>query len=71
MKEIQKIKQKYNYILNRFYNGCNYVEGKPEEFNKYIKSIMKFKEELEKLLEEIEKTQKISEEEILGGFKIC
>ncbi len=71
MNEIQIIKQKYNYILNRYYNGCNYVEEKPEEFSRYIETIMKFKEELEKLLKEIEKKQEISEEEILGGFRIC
>lgn len=68
---VEELKMKYNYILNRYYNGCNYVEGKPEEFSKYIESIMNFKEELEKILKEIEKKQEISEEEILGGFKIC
>ena len=71
MNEIQIIKQKYNYILNRYYNGCNYVEAYPEEFNKYIDKVMQFKTELEKLIKIIEKKQRISEEEILGGFKIC
>jgi len=68
---VEELKMKYNYILNRYYNGCNYIEEKPEEFNKYIDKIMKFKEELETLLEKIERIQRISEEEILGGFRIC
>lgn len=64
-------KMKYNYYLNRYYNGCNYVESHPDEFDKYINKIEEFKTELNKLLEEIQSKEKTSEEEILGGFKIC
>ena len=64
-------KMKYNYILNRYYNGCNYLEENPDQFNKYINKIMDFKKELENILEKIQNKQKVSEEEILGGFKIC
>lgn len=64
-------KMKYNYYLNRYYNGCNYVEAHPDEFDKYISKIEEFKTELNKLLEEIQSKEKTSEEEILGGFKIC
>ena len=44
-------KMKYNYFLNRYYNGCNYVEAHPDEFNKYIDKIEEFKEEGCKLFE--------------------
>lgn len=68
---VEELKIKYNYILNRYYNGCNYVESHPEEFEKYIDKIIEFKSELDDLIKQIEGKQKISEEEILGGFKIC
>lgn len=68
---MEKLKKQYNYLLNRYYNGCNYIEENPDQFNKYINKIMDFKEELENILEKIQNEQKVSEEEILGGFKIC
>lgn len=68
---VEELKMKYNYILNRYYNGCNYVESKPEEFDKYIDKIMEFKSELDKLIIQIGNEQKVSEDEILGGFKVC
>lgn len=68
---VQELKMKYNYILNRYYNGCNYIEANPNEFDKYIDKIMNFKSELEEILTEIEKKQTITENEILGGFDIC
>ncbi len=68
---MEKLKKQYNYLLNRYYNGCNYIEENPDQFNKYINKIMDFKEELENILEKIQNEQKVSEEEILGGFKVC
>lgn len=68
---MKELKEKYNYILNRYYNGCNYIEEHPEQFDKYFDKIMEFKNEIEKILDEIQKTEKVSEEDILGGFKIC
>lgn len=68
---VEELKIKYNYILNRYYNGCNYVESNPTEFEKYIDKIMEFKSKLDDLIKQIEEKQKISEDEILGGFKIC
>lgn len=64
-------KMKYNYILNRYYNGCNYIEAHPNEFDKYINKIMEFKMQLDNLLSEIQTNQEVSEDEILGGFKVC
>lgn len=68
---VEELKMKYNYLLNRYYNGCNYIEEHPEQFDKYFDKIMEFKNEIEKILDEIQKTEKVSEEDILGGFKIC
>lgn len=68
---VEELKIEYNQILNRYYNGCNYVEAHPDEFDKYIDKIMEFKDKLDKLIIQIEKKQKVSENEILGGFKIC
>lgn len=67
---VEELKMAYNYILNRYYNGCNYVEENPEEFDKYIGEIMKFKTKLDEILTKIEKHEKISKNEILQGFKI-
>lgn len=68
---VDELKIEYNYILNRYYNGCNYVEAHPEEFEKYIDKIMEFKSKLDSLILKIEKEEKIDENQILGGFKIC
>lgn len=68
---IQEQKMNYNYILNRYYNGCNYIEVHPDEFDKYINKVMAFKRELEEIITEIEKEQVVTENEALGGFEIC
>lgn len=68
---VEELKMKYNYILNRYYNGCNYIESHPDEFENYINIVMSFKEQLEELLTKIESIQLVSEDDILGGFKIC
>ena len=68
---VQELKMKYNYILNRYYNGCNYIEANPDQFNKYIDKVINFKTQLDEILTEIEKKQIVTESEILGGFEIC
>lgn len=68
---VEELKMEYNYILNRYYNGCNYIESHPDEFENYINIVMKFKKQLEELLAKIESIQLVSEDDILGGFKIC
>lgn len=68
---VEELKMKYNYILNRYYNGCNYIESHPDEFESYINVVMGFKGQLEELLAKIESIQLVSEDDILGGFKIC
>lgn len=69
---VEELKMKYNCILNRYYNGCNYIEAHPDEFDKYFYKILEFKEELEDILKEIiQKGETPENEEILGGFEIC
>ena len=68
---VEELKMKYNYILNRYYNGCNYIEAHPDEFEDYINIVMGFKGQLEELLAKIESIQLVSEDDILGVFKIC
>ena len=68
---MQEQKMNYNYILNRYYNGCNYIEAHPDEFDKYIDKVMDFKRKLEEIITEIEKEQVVAQNEVLGGFEIC
>ena len=68
---MQEQKMNYNYILNRYYNRCNYIEAHPDEFDKYIDKVMDFKRKLEEIITEIEKEQVVAQNEVLGGFEIC
>jgi hypothetical protein len=62
---MQKIKELYNKILQRYYNGCNYIEEHIEEVDKYLPEVMKLLDTLNQILKKIPAT----EEEILNGFK--
>lgn len=66
---MEEDKRKYNKLLKRYYDGCEYLEKNPENFTRYIDLLMKIKEELENLLIKIEnKYGKATEKEILNGF---
>lgn len=62
---MQKIKELYNKTLQRYYNGCNYIEGHIEEADKYSPEVIKLLDTLNQILKKIPAT----EEEILNGFK--
>lgn len=62
---MQKLKELYNKILQRYYNGCNYIEEHIEEVDKYLPEVMKLLDTLNQILKKIPAT----EEEILNGFK--
>ncbi|CDB32116.1 unknown [Clostridium sp. CAG:575] len=62
---MDKIKELYNKILQRYYNGCNYIEEHIEEVDKYLPEVMKLLDTLNQILKKIPAT----EEEILNGFK--
>ena len=63
---MQKLKELYNKTLQRYYNGCNYIEEHIEEAEKYLPEVIKLLRILNQILEKIPAT----EEEILSGFKI-
>lgn len=68
--EIYQLKWEYNNTLNRYYNGCNYIEEHTEE-NKYIPAVLELLNKVKVLLKKIQEKQIVTEEEILGGFKLC
>ena len=63
---MQKLKELYNKTLQRYYNGCNYIEEHIEEAEKYLPEVIKLLDTLNQILKRIPAT----EEEILSGFKI-
>lgn len=62
---MQKLKELYNKTLQRYYNGCNYIEEHIQETDKYLPEVMKLLDTLNQILKRIPAT----EEEILNGFK--
>ena len=71
MVDLKELKMDYNYNLNRLYKGCYYIDEHPEQCNKYIDEIFKIYNKVNDLIEEIEKYQEVSSDEVLGGFNIC
>lgn len=67
---MNKLKQEYNYNLARYVNGCNYCEKNRNEIDKWIPELMKILNNMNNVLKEIMKKEKVSEEEILKGFKM-
>jgi len=65
-----ELKMEYNYNLNRYYNGCDYIEQHPDETNKYIDEVMKLLAKVNEILDKITNQEMITEKEILGGFEI-
>ena len=71
MKNVQTLKIEYNYNLNRYYNGCNYLSEHPEDFDKYIGSLTQIKDNVENLLNQIIYNKvKVTTKEILEGFSL-
>lgn len=62
---MNNLKQTYNKLLQRYYNGCNYIEEHVEEADKYLPKVLELLNKINKILERIPAT----EEEILNGFK--
>lgn len=62
---MNNLKQTYNKLLQRYYNGCNYIEEHIEEADKYLPKVLELLNKINKILERIPAT----EEEILNGFK--
>ena len=64
--ENKELKRQYNYLLQRYYNGCNYLHNNPKEWYKYLPEVTKLLNILNKILEKVPATN----EEVLNGFKI-
>lgn len=63
---MEKLKQTYNKLLQRYYNGCNYIEEHLEEADKYLPKVLELLNKINKILERMPNA---TEEEILNGFK--
>lgn len=63
---MKSYKEEYNYLLKRFYNGCEYLKTHPEEYDKYIKKLLNIVDQLDKILLEHPTNDS---NEILNGFK--
>lgn len=63
---MNKLKQIYNKTLERYYNGCNYIEEHIDEYDKYLPTVLKLLDILNQILKRIPNA---TEEEILNGFK--
>ena len=70
MADLNELKMDYNFNLNRLYNGYNYLDEHPEDCDKYLNELFKVYNKVNELIEEIEKYQKVTSDEVLGGFAI-
>lgn len=66
---LEELKWNYNRNLTRYYNGCNYLILHNEETEKWLPMLLEILNDMNVLLEEIQKTTLVSNEEILNGFK--
>ena len=64
------LKWNYNYNLERYTNGCIYCKKHKKEIDKWLPELLEILNNINSLLEEIMKYQKVNEEEITKGFKI-
>lgn len=70
MANLEELKMDYNFNLNRLYNGCNYLDEHPEDCDKYLNELFKVYNKVDVIIRQIEKYQKVSSDEVLGGFEI-
>lgn len=70
MAKLEELKMDYNFNLNRLYNGCNYLDEHPEDCDKYLNELFKIYNKVDVIIRQIEKYQKVTSDEVLGGFEI-
>ena len=64
---METYKVEYNKLLERYYNGCKYLEINKDEFEKYSNLLLNIRDKLDIMIEKYNITDK---EIILNGFKI-
>lgn len=69
-KAINDLKWNYNYNLGRYINGCQYIAKNKKESEKWLPEIISILENMNLLLEEIMKYEKVTNIQILKGFDI-
>ena len=70
MVNLEELKMDYNFNLNRLYNGCNYLDEHPEDCDKYLNELFKVYNKVDVIIRQIEKSQEVTSDEVLGGFEI-
>lgn len=63
---MEKYKENYNRLLNRYYNGCEYLRENPKEIEKHLDLLLNIKKELDIM---IIKFNIEDDYIILNGFK--
>ena len=64
---MESYKIEYNKLLERYYNGCNYLEKNRNEIEKHLDLLLNIQNKLDIMIEKYNITDK---EIILNGFKI-
>lgn len=47
---MEEYKIRYNKLLTRYHNGCNYIKNHPKEADDYMDSLLKILEELNNII---------------------
>ena len=69
--DLNKLKQEYNHNLKRFNNGCRYCEQcDVNEIDKWVPELTKIMNNMGRLLDEIEKYEKVESKQIREGFEL-
>ena len=68
--DIKKYKEMYNHLLKRYQDGIYYITDHPEKVDNYVEYINEIQSVASFFLKEIMRKEKVSKDEMLGGFKI-
>ena len=64
---MEAYKVEYNKLLERYYNGCKYLETNQNEIEKYLDLLLNIKQELNIMIEKYNITDK---DVILNGYTL-
>lgn len=67
---LEELKRMYNHNLERYCNGCSYCEKHRNEIDKWLAELIYILNNMNNLLDEIMKYQKLNEKEVLEGFDV-